>query len=75
LRRSSPPSDVGGDQDLPADGHEEVTVIITESDQILETLRCGSAPNSASVAMALVRFCCGSGSAGPGQTVTRRVVA
>jgi hypothetical protein len=38
----------GGDQDLPAGGHEEVAVIITESDQILRTLRCGSAADSAS---------------------------
>ncbi len=37
---SSPPSSVGGHQDL-AGGHEEGTVTITESDRILRTLRCG----------------------------------
>jgi len=42
LRRSSPPSSVGGHQDL-AGGHEEGTAAITESDRILGTLRCGSA--------------------------------
>jgi hypothetical protein len=42
LRRSSPPSNVGGHQNL-ADGHEEGSVAITESDRILGTLRCGSA--------------------------------
>ncbi len=42
LRQFSPPSSVGGHQDL-AGGHEENTVAITQSDRILGTLRCGSA--------------------------------
>ena len=42
LRRASPPSNVGGHQDL-AGGHEEAPWPITESDRLLGTLRCGSA--------------------------------
>src|SRR5258706_14649564 len=41
-RRASPPSTVGGHQDL-AGGREEAMWPITESDRLLGTLRCGSA--------------------------------